>query len=885
MTRHTTLAAILCAVAAAGMAQAQGILVARDTAAPPDAPKAPLVIRSYRADVSITGTVATTKIDQVFTNRTDSRLEGTFYYPLPESAAITKFVMYIGSEAVQGQLVEKTEARRIYNEIVRAVRDPAVLEYAGRNLFKMDVFPIDPRSDKRIQLEYTQQLEITGGAVRYVHPLDAGRLVKYPIESIAVSCTIESPMGVKGVYSPSHEIDTFRDNDHKATAGFETGNVVPLKDFVLFYTLSDQDFGLNVLSYRPDPGQDGYFMLLLAPKQEFTDQEIEAKTVVFVFDTSGSMAGDKIEQARRALSFCLTSLNEADQFNVVTFATGVNSLAEQILPATKESISRANEFVTGIKARGGTNIEQALTTALKSIQATNGPTMVVFLTDGLPTVGVTDMEQILTRVAEANANGHPDAAKSRIFVFGVGTDVNTHLLDQTATASHAASQYVVPGEDIEVAVSSFYEKVAYPVMSDIKLDFGDVYVYDYYPTALPDIFRGSQVTLFGRYRGAGHLAVKLRGSVNEQERELAFDADFPEKEAGYDFIPRLWAIRRVAHLADEIRLHGESPELRDEVVALGKEWGLVTPYTSYLVLDEAERKRYFSNAVTTPTMAPMEATGMPGRGGSDSFGGMGGMGGGFGGGGFGGGMMGGGMAPGGGGPGMMGPGMAPDTGAAVTRVFGEGEPAGPKGDKGATGERGAAGPAGAPGTAGPAGPAGRRGGDLVLDERPGTASGRLAADWSMPLVLGLEFERARQAQTGEEAVELSQVLNRLKEAETEGFEAMSARVGEKTFYLIGGIWIDSALTENPQVTLVKYLSDAYFALANEDWLAQCLALGERVAVVLPSGRVVQVMTDADIEALRAAGREDLTVTDTLTEDELRDLMAPAATGPRPEGGA
>lgn len=856
-TRRSALAALALVGALAAPVSAQGVLIGRDTDRAADGPSAPLAIRSYAADVVIKDTVAKTRIDQVFVNSTDRPLEGTFYYPLPQGAVVSEFTMYIGSTPVKGELVEQTQARGIYNDIVRRTRDPAILEYAGRNLLKMDVFPIEAKSDKRIILEYAQQLPIEGDMVRFVHPLDAGKMVKYPVGSLSIACSIESSHGIKAIYSPSHEIDTFREGDHKLTAGLEASNVVTLKDFTLFYTLSDADFGLSVLSQRPKGDEDGYFMLLLAPKQEFAQEAIQAKTVVFVFDTSGSMNGEKIEQARNALTYCLGNLGKDDHFNVVTFSTAVSVLSPTVLPATPDEIAKAKEFVGKIAARGGTNIEEALKTALASIDGADGPTMVVFMTDGLPTVGVRDIDEILKSVAAANTaeGGTP---KSRVFVFGVGDDVNTHLLDKLASSSGAASQYVLPGEDIEVAVSTFYEKVSHPVMTDVRLDFGDVYVHDYYPQDLPDLFKGSQLTVFGRYRGAGEVAVKLRGDVGGKQQEYAYDARFAEIEEANDFVPRLWATRRVGHLLDEIRLHGETQELKDEVIALGKEWGLVTPYTSYLVLDEAERARYRNNTAWGVAPSPASTGASPPAvtwmdrdrtaAGAMMGGPMMGPGGmpGMGGGGFGG-MMGGGMG--------------------VPPIPGPAGPAGPKGDRGASG---------------PAGPAA---GDVGGAEglrfgETGIVADRLAEPEP---AFSPHYGTAARQQTGRAAVELAQALGKAKQVEVEGGATASQRAGGRTFYYIDGLWVDSALQEGAEITLVRCLSDAYFALAATDWVAQCLALGERVVIVLPSGKVIQTVTEEDAAQLNAAppvaegqvATAPAKVIETLTADEVAALMKPA----------
>ncbi|MFQ6097074.1 MAG: VWA domain-containing protein, partial [Armatimonadota bacterium] len=447
----------------------------------------------------------------------------------------------------------------------------------------------------------------------YVYPLDTEKFSPQPLQECAVAVNIRSRIPIKGVYSPTHEIDVNRKSDNEVSLSFEQKDVKPDKNFVVYYTLSDEDFGLSLVTHRPAE-EDGYFLLMLAPKAELQEKEVAAKDVIFVFDTSGSMAGDKIEQARNALKFCLNNLNDKDRFNIITFSTGVKAFRQQLAPASLAKGDEARDFVEGLKAIGGTNINEALLTALKTLPDSDRPAFILFLTDGLPTVGETDEDTIVRSVADANrgrekaalrggveiaateANGLGGPGRARIFVFGVGHDVNTHRLDKVSGQNGAVSEYVRPDEDIEVKVSSLYSKLSHPVLANIAIDFGDVYVYDYYPRQLPDIFKGSQLTLFGRYRGDGHIAVKLLGEVNGMERKFTFDATFPAQEPGNDFIPRLWAMRRIGHLLDEIRLRGENQELKDEIIALSTRFGIMTPYTSYLVTEDREAERVVRRA-------------------------------------------------------------------------------------------------------------------------------------------------------------------------------------------------------------------------------------------------------------------------------------------------
>jgi Ca-activated chloride channel family protein len=576
---------------AGARAQADGLIVIHDPGlAPPGHPAfAPLGVKYHHVAVRIGDQLATTEIDQVFVNPSDRRLEGTYIFPIPKNAQIDKLMMDVNGTMTEAELLDATKARAIYEDIVRKMRDPALLEYAGQGLFRLRVFPIEPRSEKRIKLSYSQVLRSEGGLVEYVYPLNTERFSSQPIESVSVSVTLETKQPLKALYSPSHEVEITRHGATRAVVGYEAKGVKPDTDFQLFFaTTPTSEIGLSLLTYRDDSA-DGYFLLLASPPME--TRRVIPKDVVFVLDTSGSMAeSGKLAQAKRALRFCLANLNADDRFELVRFSTETEPLFEHLVDATEANRKRAEEFVAALKPIGGTAIDEALAAAMQpaEVQAqSERPYVIVFLTDGRPTIGATDEKEILAKVAR-----HTEGRTLRVFSFGIGTDVNTHLLDGLAEATRAASQYVLPKEDIEVKVSSFYSKISHPVLANPKLTLsgGAVRLTKIYPQPLPDLFRGEQLVVCGRYSGAGEAAVTISGTVAGATRTFSERASFPAKAADHAFIPRLWATRRVGFLLDEIRLRGEHAELRDEVVDLARTYGIVTPYTAYLIVEDEARR-------------------------------------------------------------------------------------------------------------------------------------------------------------------------------------------------------------------------------------------------------------------------------------------------------
>lgn len=578
----------ICAVPAA----ADGLIVIHD---PPDASHvphghfrfAPLEVRHHHVNVTINDQVATTEIDQIFYNPHNRRLEGTYLFPIPKGAQIDKFAMNINGEMVQAELLDAASARKIYEDIVRSMKDPALLEYAEQGLFKVRIFPIEPHSEKRVQLKYTEVLTNDSGMIGYRYPLNTEKFSAAPIGSVSLKVNVTTASPMKTLYCPSHDTEIVRKDERHATIGFELQNARPNRDFQLYYAVDDSasnGLGFNVLTYRPNPAEPGYFMMLMSPSMDVATNNILPKDIIFVLDTSGSMAGKKLEQAQNALRFCLANLNERDRFEIVRFSTEAEPLFASLVDASKDNRAKATKFVDEFQARGGTDISSALSAAIdagKSENDTNRPFMIVFMTDGRPTVGTRDQQQIVDAVK--NKLGERSI---RVFCFGIGTDVNTQLLDKVAQQTRAATEYVLPEEDIEIKVSNFYTKVDSPVLANPQLSVQGVKLTKMHPRELPDVFKGEQVIVFGRYDGSGDAAISIEGNLGGAKRTLVYEENFAKDQTNNEFISRLWATRRVGWLLDEVRLHGESAELRDEVTQLAKMYGIITPYTSYLILED-----------------------------------------------------------------------------------------------------------------------------------------------------------------------------------------------------------------------------------------------------------------------------------------------------------
>lgn len=536
----------------------------------------PFDLRELTVDAAVREQIAQVRITQVLYNPNPSQIEAQYIFPVPADSTIQDFVLMVDGKEMPGKIHTREEARQIYESIVRRQRDPALLEYIGQGLVQTSVFPIPPNSERKLTMKYTQVLKADSGAVDFSYPFGSEKMYAKRADRMALNMRIESKTPIKTVYSPTHEVRIRRDGDHRADVSWERASSDQKGDFKLIYTLADDPVGATILSWRPD-ADDGYVMLLASPSVEEKQARALDKTVIMVLDRSGSMAGTKIEQARKALRFVLERLGPNDTFNVMVYDDRVESFRPELQRNDKDTRGAAIDYVEGIRPGGSTNINDALTQAVDQIKDPRRPSYVIFLTDGLPTAGESNEVAISENVKKANKNG------ARLFCFGVGLDVNARLLDRLASQG-GASQFVRQEEDVEAPVARLYTKLSSPVLAGVKIEVDGSEVNRSYPRDLPDMFRGEQIVWVGRYRTSGAVTVKLTGRIEGDERQFEFKGDLAKAGEGArnDFIERVWAGRRIGFLIDQIDLHGKSTELVNELVDLSRRYGILTPYTSFL---------------------------------------------------------------------------------------------------------------------------------------------------------------------------------------------------------------------------------------------------------------------------------------------------------------
>lgn len=553
---------------------------------PPDA--APVTMSGYRVEGVVTDSVAELTYRITFHNPTDRRLEGVLMVPIPADAALSGFAMTVGGKTTKGELLESAQAASIYEGIVRQARDPGLLELVGERMFRARVFPIEPRGDVVAELKLTQTLPQSGGLVSLRVPMRSARFTSAEGGKTSARVEVRTSRPMRSLFSPNPEVRVERRGEREALVTYEESAGGP-QDMALMFSLQQDPLSAGVLAYR-ETGEDGTFMLSLSPRVQDAAAHAALKDVVFVLDRSGSMGDDgKMEQAKKALQYCVARLGTNDRFGIVDFATDWNEMDGALLPATVENKARAKRYIEGLDAAGGTNIEAALTEGLKLLARPEGRVpMMFFLTDGVPTVGQTDVNAILARVADANKS-----VRARLFDFGVGGDVNTLLLDKLADAGRGARDYVAPGEDIETKVSALYQKVARPALTDVRVEWRGLETAQVYPRPVPDLFHGSELTLYGRYKTGGRGTLVVTGKAEGREIRFEYPVELPSEAGRNAFLPRLWASQRIAHELDSLRMSGRpaDPEAVASIVKLAKKYGIVTPYTSFLVTEEGADRR------------------------------------------------------------------------------------------------------------------------------------------------------------------------------------------------------------------------------------------------------------------------------------------------------
>ncbi|HRW35740.1 MAG TPA: VWA domain-containing protein, partial [Thermotogota bacterium] len=490
-------------------------------------------------------------------------------------------------------------------------KNPALLEYMNEDYYRIEIPSFKPHEERAVSLTYTQELVNDNGLVKLVYPLKIESLLKTGIRTINISGEIISNTAqIYFVDSDTNEIEkTLSDDQHRATFSFNRENFDPLNDFILKYGLGESEVEAYLSSDSPDLGYNT-FLLEIHPNVDYEDYQ--PKDVIFVLDKSGSMIGVKYDQAQRAAQFILSRLYEEDRFNLILFNNVVETFRHYYNLFNTDKKQNAVDWIFDSQAGGNTNIYGSLDAALrifKNAQSLQNP-ILVFLTDGVPTTGITDPIAIVQHINNFSA----DIKGLRIFAFGVGYDVNTYILDLLTANNNGQTYYVTEDESIETEIARLFSNISKPVLSDVHVEFfGDgVEILDYLPNRGLTVYQDEPLKIYGRYKGEGKLNMKLSGMLGDKAFEQVYQFDVTDEIN--PSISLLWASRQINDLVNRIRLYGETPEMKNEVIALSKQFSIPTAYTSYLVSDEAEDEKatglvLFTLPSSSAAPAPSQQTG------------------------------------------------------------------------------------------------------------------------------------------------------------------------------------------------------------------------------------------------------------------------------------
>jgi len=558
----------------------------------------PIRIEGVHARVKIVEQAATTTLEIALRNPGRRQAEAVLLLPVPAGAAVDTFAFEGPAPEATARLLPKDEARRLYNDIVAKTRDPALLEFAGYNLVRTSLFPVPAGGTQKVRLSYHHLLTATDNRVDYVLPRSEALDVQVPW---TIEARIESRAPIATVYSPSHELTLRREGPGSLALSVKDREPGP---FRLAYLRGGEGVSASLFAY-PDPKVGGGYFLLVAglPPHAPENKERLRREVTIVIDRSGSMAGLKLDQVKAAAVQVFEGLDDGEAFNLIDYGNDVAMMAPAPVVKDAASTKRARGYLQELRPRGGTNIHDALVEALRQPPREGMLPLVLFLTDGLPTIGQTSEAAIKETVAKGNPH------RRRVFTFGVGQDVNAPLLDRVAEMTRGSATYVMPGEDVEVKVAGVFQRLYGPVLADAKLTTRDPAgalvtdrVREPIPAALPDLFEGDQLVVLGQYRGEEPLHFRLEGNYLGRARTFGFEFRLDQATTRNAFVPRLWASRRIAFLVDQIRQAGgaegdlqavgesllDNPrfrELVDEIMRLSTEFGILSEYTSFLATE------------------------------------------------------------------------------------------------------------------------------------------------------------------------------------------------------------------------------------------------------------------------------------------------------------
>ncbi len=547
-----------------------------------DGRNVPLTIGYHKVSVDIRDQIARTTIEESFVNHTGTVLEGVFYFPLPEDASISGFAMWINGERVDADVVEKERAREIYETILREKRDPGLLEWTGGNIFKARVYPIG--AEKRIQIRYTQVLPKVKDTYRYHYALRSELTRSHPLERLELEVTIASEDTLAEVTCPTHPA-RIRTTPGGARVEYSAQQVVPERDFELAVRTEPQAQAVRIIPHRRT--LDGYFLMTIdAPQLPSSEPSgsTEPLDCLLVADTSGSMAGPAREAQIAFIEAFLASLSETDRFNLATSDVSVRWAFDRAVACTADNRRHALNFLTDRRPLGWSDLDAAFESAFGRAREKS---QIVYVGDGVGTKGKIEGADLVRRVTAAHGG------RGAVHAVAVSSAFDALVLRGLSRLGAGSWRSLSAGTDAAVGATALLAELTTPSVRDLEITFEGIEVAAVYPEVLPSLVAGTQQIVVGRFdpRSLGDSTgrVRVRGRFGDEAIDFEAPIDLTEADRSNSFIPRLWARHHLDHLLEQ----GDAAENRERIIALSEDFQIITPFTSFLVLEsEADRRRF-----------------------------------------------------------------------------------------------------------------------------------------------------------------------------------------------------------------------------------------------------------------------------------------------------
>jgi Ca-activated chloride channel homolog len=582
----------------------------------------PMPLKHTDVHASISGYIGSVEVVQQFQNPYSSKIEAVYVFPLPHNAAVNEFIMTIGDRRIRGIIRERKEAEKIYAQAKSQGYVATLLTEERPNVFTQSVANIEPGKEIDVTIKYFHALEYVDGWYEFAFPMVVGPRfnpagttngvgaaprggsgasgqsteVQYlrPGErsghDIALRVDVDAGVVIEEFRCATHDVTHESASSNRLTVALKASDSIPNRTFVLRYRVAGEKIKSDLLTHRDERGN--YFTLMLFPPKEVGNLTRQPLELVFVLDCSGSMDGRPIEQAKAAVERGLRLLRPGDSFQIINFSMHASQLGPRPLEATPENVQRGLKYLQSLNGEGGTMMIEGIKAALDFPHDPERLRFVCFLTDGY----IGNEEEILREI-------HKRLGASRIFSFGIGSEVNRYLIDHMAKTGRGAVAYLGSRDEAAPIMDDFFERISHPGLTDLAIDWGGMQVSEVYPSALPDLFVGRPVIVTGRFEGSGSTTIRVSGKAAGERMEFVAPADLNGVTAMHPELPTVWARMKIAALAEQ-SIYEPNGELSEQIKHVALDYSLMSAFTAFVAVDSS-RITEGSESTTVPVAVPV----------------------------------------------------------------------------------------------------------------------------------------------------------------------------------------------------------------------------------------------------------------------------------------